>query len=84
LVRVGGELPVSAPGTLRDERKSGGRGEAIMWDIAYANELYVELAKEFNHIPAGGNVLFMDGHTEFVRYKGKFPYTSAFVNDGIQ
>jgi prepilin-type N-terminal cleavage/methylation domain-containing protein/prepilin-type processing-associated H-X9-DG protein len=57
---------------------------ATMWDIAYANPDYVELAKEFNHIPAGGNVLFMDGHVEFVRYKGKFPYTYAFVNEGIQ
>ena len=24
----------------------------------------------FNHIPGGSNVLFMDGHVEFVRYTG--------------
>ena len=27
---------------------------------------------EFNHVPAG-NVLFMDGHVEFMRYPGEFP-----------
>jgi prepilin-type processing-associated H-X9-DG protein len=27
----------------------------------------------FNHVPGGCNVLFMDGHAEFVRYGTKFP-----------
>jgi prepilin-type N-terminal cleavage/methylation domain-containing protein/prepilin-type processing-associated H-X9-DG protein len=27
----------------------------------------------FNHIPGGCNVLFMDGHVEFIKYPGKFP-----------
>ncbi len=26
-----------------------------------------------NHIPGGGNVLFMDGHVEFIRYPGESP-----------
>jgi prepilin-type N-terminal cleavage/methylation domain-containing protein/prepilin-type processing-associated H-X9-DG protein len=26
-----------------------------------------------NHIPGGANVLYMDGHTEFVKWPGKFP-----------
>jgi prepilin-type processing-associated H-X9-DG protein len=30
----------------------------------------------FNHIPGGSNVLYMDGHVEFVRYGSKFPVTS--------
>jgi len=29
----------------------------------------------FNHIPGGANVLFMDGHVEFIKYPGKFPMT---------
>jgi prepilin-type N-terminal cleavage/methylation domain-containing protein/prepilin-type processing-associated H-X9-DG protein len=29
---------------------------------------------EFNHIPGGGNVLFLDGHVEFFRYPGEFPF----------
>jgi len=32
----------------------------------------------FNHIPGGANVLFMDGHVEFLKYPGdRFPATRA-------
>jgi prepilin-type N-terminal cleavage/methylation domain-containing protein/prepilin-type processing-associated H-X9-DG protein len=33
----------------------------------------------YNHIPGGGNVLFMDGHVTFIRYPGDYPvcYTWA-------
>jgi len=30
----------------------------------------------FNHVPGGSNVLYMDGHVEFVRY-GSFPITNG-------
>ena len=36
----------------------------------------------FNHIPGGGNVLYMDGHVEFVRYPGESPvsrYWACFL-----
>jgi len=33
---------------------------------------------KFNHAPGGCNVLFMDGHVEFVRYPGNYP-----VNDQV-
>lgn len=41
----------------------------------------------FNHIPAGINCLYMDGHVEFINYPGKFPCTSSvagamFMNVG--
>ena len=29
----------------------------------------------FNHTPGGCNVLYMDGHVEFIRYPGEFPVT---------
>ncbi len=29
--------------------------------------------KHFNHVPGGGNVLYMDGHVEFIRYPGAPP-----------
>ncbi len=35
---------------------------------------------EFSHVPGGTNVLFMDGHVEFVRFPGDFPATRAFAN----
>jgi prepilin-type N-terminal cleavage/methylation domain-containing protein/prepilin-type processing-associated H-X9-DG protein len=34
---------------------------------------------EFNHVPGGGNVLYMDGHVKFVRYPGDFPMTPGFA-----
>ncbi len=41
----------------------------VMWD-----EIYAEVER-FNHIPGGGNVLFLDGHVEFIRYPGTNPVT---------
>lgn len=39
----------------------------VLWDNVAAK---VEF---FNHIPGGSNVLYMDGHVQFVRYPGKPP-----------
>ena len=30
-------------------------------------------AEQFNHVPGGGNVLYMDGHVQFIRYPGSPP-----------
>ena len=45
----------------------------VMWDLASW------LAEEFNHVPGGSNVLFMDGHVSFIRFPGDFPITRAFA-----
>ncbi|MBI5095787.1 MAG: prepilin-type N-terminal cleavage/methylation domain-containing protein [Candidatus Hydrogenedentes bacterium] len=39
----------------------------IMWDRLSTN------VTDFNHLPGGSNVLFMDGHVEFIKYPGKDP-----------
>ncbi len=39
----------------------------IMYDLLNTN------AGGFNHAPGGANVLYMDGHVEFIRYPGKAP-----------
>lgn len=44
----------------------------IMFDTISKNIKY------FNHVPGGSNVLYMDGHVEFIRYPGKVP-----VNEGL-
>lgn len=31
----------------------------------------------FNHVPGGSNVLFMDGHAEFLKYPSKFPLKNS-------
>jgi prepilin-type N-terminal cleavage/methylation domain-containing protein/prepilin-type processing-associated H-X9-DG protein len=34
--------------------------------------------QNFNHLPGGSNVLFMDGHVEFIRFKSEFPVTNEW------
>jgi prepilin-type processing-associated H-X9-DG protein len=34
----------------------------------------------FNHIPGGCNVLYMDGHVDFVKYPGKAPINAGLAN----
>ncbi|MFO7975928.1 MAG: DUF1559 domain-containing protein [Candidatus Hydrogenedentota bacterium] len=45
----------------------------VMWDLVAAD------VSQFNHIPGGGNVLYMDGHVEFVRFPGEFPVCRAIA-----
>jgi prepilin-type processing-associated H-X9-DG protein len=33
----------------------------------------------FNHIPGGGNVLYMDGHVTFLRYPSAYPVSRAWA-----
>jgi len=33
----------------------------------------------FNHVPGGGNVLYMDGHVSFIRYPGEWPVSPLFA-----
>ncbi|MBI3119010.1 MAG: hypothetical protein HYZ00_10015, partial [Candidatus Hydrogenedentes bacterium] len=44
---------------------------AVIWDVS---ALDVSL---FNHVPGGSNVLYMDGHVEFVKYVGNGSATIA-------
>ena len=32
----------------------------------------------FNHVPGGGNVLYLDGHVAFIRYPGDFPICATW------
>lgn len=49
----------------------------VMWDSVWAGSARGE--SYFNHIPGGGNVLFMDGHVEFLKYPGEWPVCRAYV-----
>jgi len=51
---------------------------AIMWDTIAI------VAENFNHIPGGSNVLYMDGHVEFSRYPSeKMPVNVLFALVGL-
>ena len=42
-------------------------------NIFIMNDNVSKVVARFNHIPGGSNVLYLDGHVEFVRYPGKPP-----------
>ena len=39
----------------------------------------VMIERPENHAPFGGNVLYLDGHVEFIRYPGKWPMTDQSI-----
>lgn len=43
----------------------------VMWDTVST------VSYEFNHIPGGSNVLYMDGHVEFLKYPGIYPVSKG-------
>jgi len=34
-------------------------------------------AQNFNHVPGGSNVLYMDGHADFIKYPGPYPVSRS-------
>jgi len=45
----------------------------VMWDRLSTSPA------DFNHVPGGSNLLFMDGHVEFVKFPGKDPVAKNFA-----
>jgi prepilin-type processing-associated H-X9-DG protein len=43
----------------------------------FDSEIVVMFDHVDNHIPGGGNILFLDGHVEFVRCPGRWPMTET-------
>jgi len=67
---------------ILQDTESGSSIIPIMWDQISTN------ISEFSHVPAGQNVLFMDGHVEFKRYdrtSTAFPVSPyyAAINGGV-
>lgn len=48
-------------------------------DIWIYNDGATTEIAQYNHIPGGGNVLYLDGHVEFLRYPSEGPLTRAIV-----
>jgi len=45
----------------------------VMWDNVKWSP------SDYNHVPGGSNVAYMDGHVEFLRFPSKFPVTACFA-----
>jgi len=50
--------------------------QSEIWVACDAVDLNVD---EYIHVPGGSNVLYMDGHVEFLRYPGKWPIHTVFA-----
>ncbi len=59
-----------------NDPSSGATAQSL---IAYYFDVVSSKAERFNHVPGGGNLLFMDGHTEFRTYPGPWPYSHAWM-----
>jgi prepilin-type N-terminal cleavage/methylation domain-containing protein/prepilin-type processing-associated H-X9-DG protein len=46
---------------------------AVMYDAMFWEESGQRYTLQFNHAPGGANVLYMDGHVEFIRYPSTEP-----------
>ena len=44
------------------------------------SQIPVLIERPENHVPSGGNVLFLDGHVEFIRYPSQWPMTVQTIN----
>jgi prepilin-type N-terminal cleavage/methylation domain-containing protein/prepilin-type processing-associated H-X9-DG protein len=48
-------------------------------DIWVYCDTVIKDVSRYNHVPGGGNALYMDGHVEFHRYPGEGPFTRAIA-----
>lgn len=48
-------------------------------ETSYSSSVPVMWEWASHHKPAGGHVLYLDGHVEFVEYPGRFPMTEKFI-----
>ena len=52
------------------------RAQSETWIMMDALSTEVQ---NYNHVPGGSNVLYMDGHVEFIRYPGEAPISRAMA-----
>jgi len=55
-------------------------GACSQSQLAYFFDTVAPDAERFNHVPGGGNALYMDGHVEFQRYPARGTYTRAWMS----
>jgi len=63
---------------ITDINNPAGSAKAQSEILIYADKIQPD-PKHFNHVPGGGNVLYMDGHVEFIKYPGEFPFSSLMA-----
>ncbi len=68
---------------ITDINNPAGSAQAHSEILLMQDEVPADIADEwntnYNHLPSGGNILYMDGHVQFVRYLGDFPICGSFA-----
>ena len=54
-------------------------GAMAQSEIFVSYDILATRVDYFNHIPGGSNVLYMDGHVEFLKYPGEAPVGKNFA-----
>lgn len=49
----------------------------VMWDTV--STTVAGSGVDYNHAPGGANVLYLDGHVDFIKYPGAFPTSKSFA-----
>jgi len=49
-------------------------------EIAVMYDQVSTQVETYNHVPGGGNVLYMDGHVEFLRYPSTYPVSTTWAS----
>ena len=55
---------------------SSARSQSTLWIM---HDAVSDIVKNFNHVPGGANVLYLDGHAEFRRYPGAPPINARWA-----
>jgi len=67
---------------VTDINNAGGSNESQSDIAMFFDEVIGQTATTpltYNHVPGGGNVLYMDGHVEFLKYPTTFPVSRAWA-----
>ena len=64
---------------ITDINNAGGsaKAQSAIWLVHDAVSITVS---SFNHVPGGANVLYMDGHVDFVKYPGIGPVNKGWAH----
>ena len=63
---------------ITDINNPAGSAEAQS-NIATIYDIVDQEADDFNHLPGGANVAYLDGHVEFIRFPGEYPVSRAWA-----
>jgi prepilin-type N-terminal cleavage/methylation domain-containing protein/prepilin-type processing-associated H-X9-DG protein len=65
---------------ITDINNPAGAAKAQSNVFVMADWVSSDLGQEFNHQPGGSNVLYLDGHVEFIKYPGKWPVSPLMAS----